>query len=64
MIHASVNLTVKDCKNILLWYELYFKKKNKPTRADINTYTKIKAMAISEREDDEKYDRIRIGRND
>ena len=64
MIHASVNLTVKDCKNILLWYELYFKKKNKPTRADINTYTKIKAMAIAEKEDDEKYDRIRIGRND
>ena len=64
MIHAVVDLTVKDCKNILLWYELYFKKKNKPTRADINTYTKIKAMAIAEKEDDEKYDRIRIGRND
>ena len=64
MIHAVVDLTVKDCKNILLWYELYFKKKNKPTRADINTYTKIKAMAIAEKEDDEKFDRIRIGRND
>lgn len=64
MIHASVGLTVNDCKNILLWYELYFKKKNKPTRVDINTYTKIKAMAIAEKEDDEKFDRIRIGRND
>ena len=64
MIHASVGLTVNDCKNILLWYELYFKKKNKPTQADINTYTKMKALAISEKEDDEKFDRIRIGRND
>ena len=64
MIHASVDLTVNDCKNILLWYELYFKKKNKPTRVDINTYTKIKAMAIAEKEDDEKFNRIRIGRND
>ena len=64
MIHASVGLTVNDCKNILLWYELYFKKKNKPTRVDINTYTKIKAMAIAEKEDDEKFNRIRIGRND
>ena len=64
MIHAVIDLTVRDCKNILLWYELYFKKKNKPTRADINTYTKIKAMAIAEKEDDEKYNRVRIGRND
>jgi hypothetical protein len=64
MIHASVGLTVKDCKNILLWYELYFKKKNKPTQADINTYTKMKALAISEKEEDDRYDRIRIGRND
>ena len=52
MIHGMVNLTTKDLQTILLWYELYFKKKNKPTRADINTYTKIKAMAIAEREDD------------
>ena len=59
-----IGLTTKDFKNILLWYELYFKKKNKPTRADINTYPKIKAMAIAEKEDDEKYNRIRIGRND
>ena len=43
MIHAVVDLTVKDCKNILLWYELYFKKKNKPTQSDINSYIKIKA---------------------
>ena len=64
MIHASVGLTVNDCKNILLWYELYFKKKNKPTQADINTYTKIKALAISEKEEDDRYNRIRIGRND
>ena len=64
MIHASVGLTVNDCKNILLWYELYFKKKNKPTQADINTYTKMKALAISEKEEDDRYDRIRIGRND
>ena len=53
MIHGMVNLTTKDLQPILLWYELYFTKKNKPTRADINTYTKIKAMAIAEREDDE-----------
>ena len=58
MIHAVVDLTVKDCKNILLWYELYFKKKNKPTQADINTYTKMKALAISGKEEDD--DRIRI----
>ena len=64
MIHASVDLTVNDCKNILLWYELYFKKKNKPTQRDINTYTKIKALAISEKEEDDRYNRIRIGRND
>ena len=64
MIHAVVDLTVKDCKNILLWYELYFKKKNKPTQADINTYTKMKALAISEKEEDDRYNRIRIGRND
>ena len=64
MIHGMVNLTTKDLQTILLWYELFFKKKNQPTRADINTYTKIKAMAIAEKEDDEKYNRIRIGRND
>ena len=64
MIHGMVNLTTKDLQTILLWYELYFKKKNKPTRADTNVYTKIKAMAIAEKDDDEKYDRIRIGRND
>ena len=64
MIHGMVNLTTKDCKNILLWYELYFKKKNKPTQADINTYTKIKAMAIAEKEEDDRYNRIRVGRDD
>ena len=64
MIHASVGLTVNDCKNILLWYELYFKKKNKPTQADINTYTKMKALAISGKEEDDRYDRIRVGRDD
>ena len=64
MIHAVVDLTVKDCKNILLWYELYFKKKNKPTQADINTYTKMKALAISEKEEDDRYNRIRVGRDD
>jgi hypothetical protein len=61
MIHAGVNLTVKDCKNILLWYELYFKKKNKPTQADNNTYTKMKALAISGKEEDDRYNRIRSG---
>ncbi|MDC0204095.1 hypothetical protein OAJ88_03515 [Candidatus Nitrosopelagicus sp.] len=64
MIHAVVDLTVKDCKNILLWYELYFKKKNKPTQADINTYTKMKALAISGKEEDDRYNRIRVGRDD
>ena len=64
MIHASVGLTVNDCKNILLWYELYFKKKNKPTQRDINTYTKIKALAISEKEEDDRYNRIRVGRDE
>mgnify|MGYP001079073382 CR=1 FL=1 len=64
MIHAVVDLTVKDCKNILLWYELYFKKKNKPTQADINTYTKMKALAISGKEEDGRYSRIRSGSYD
>jgi hypothetical protein len=64
MIHASVGLTVNDCKNILLWYELYFKKKNKPTQRDINTYTKIKALAISQKEEDDRYNRVRVGRDD
>ena len=64
MIHASVGLTVDDCKNILLWYELYFKKKNKPTQRDINTYTKIKALAISQKEEDDRYNRVRVGRDD
>ena len=64
MIHAMVDLTVKDCKNILLWYELYFKKKNKPTQRDINTYTKMKALAISEKEEDDRYNRIRVGRDE
>ena len=59
-----VDLSVKDCKNILLWYELYFKKKNKPTQADINTYTKMKALAISGKEEDDRYNRIRVGRDD
>ena len=58
MIHAVIDLTVKDCKNILLWYELYFKKKNKPTQADMNTYTKIKAFAISEKEEDDRFSRL------
>ena len=64
MIHAVVDLTVRDCKNILLWYELYFKKKNKPTQADINTYTKMKALAISGKEEDDRYNRIRVARDD
>ena len=64
MIHAVVDLTVRDCKNILLWYELYFKKKNKPTQADINTYTKMKALAISGKEEDDRFNRIRVGRDD
>ena len=60
MIHGMVNLTTKDLQTILLWYELYFKKKNKPTRADINTYTKIKAMAIAEREDAVSYTHLTL----
>ena len=64
MMGVHVGLTIKDCKNILLWYELYFKKKNKPTQADMNTYTKIKAFAISEKEEDDRYNRIRVGRDD
>ena len=59
-----VNLTTKDLQTILLWYELYFKKKNKPTQRDINTYTKMKALAISGKEEDDRYDRIRVGRDD
>ncbi len=58
MIGVHVGLTIKDCKNILLWYELYFKKKNKPTQADMNTYTKIKAFAISEKEEDDRFSRL------
>jgi hypothetical protein len=57
---------MKDCMNILLWYELYFKKKKKPTQSDINTYTKFKAFAISEKDDDDRFNRIvnRTGKND
>jgi|TARA_B110000116_G_scaffold232036_1_gene215257 hypothetical protein len=58
MMGVHVGLTIKDCKNILLWYELYFKKKNKPTQADMNTYTKIKAFAISEKEEDDRFSRL------
>ena len=58
MMGVHVGLTMKDCKNILLWYELYFKKKNKPTQADMNTYTKIKAFAISEREENDRFKRL------
>ena len=58
MMGVHVGLTIKDCKNILLWYELYFKKKNKPTQADMNTYTKIKAFAISENEEDDRFSRL------
>ena len=61
MIHAMIDLTLKDCKNILLWHELYFKKKNTPTQGDINTYIKIKALAISERDEYGKFDRILRG---
>ena len=57
-----IGLTTKDFKNILLLYELAFGKNNKPTQAYANTYTKIKAMAISEKEEDEKYDRVSGGR--
>ena len=64
MIHGMVNLTTKDLQTILLWYELYFKKKNKPTQRDINTYTKIKALAISQKEEDDRYNRVRVGRDD
>ena len=66
MMGVHVGLTIKDCKNILLWYELYFKKKKKPTQSDINTYTKFKAFAISEKDDDDRFNRIvnRTGKND
>ena len=66
MMGVHVVITMKDCMNILLWYELYFKKKNKPTQADMNTYTKIKAFAISEKDDDDRFNRIvnRTGKND
>lgn len=61
MIHGMIDLTIKDCQNILLWHELYFKKKNTPTQADINTYIKIKALAISEKDEHDKYNRILRG---
>ena len=35
MIHGMIDLTLKDCKNILLWHEC-FKKQNTPTQADID----------------------------
>jgi len=43
MIHAMIDLTIRDCKNILLWYELYFK---------------MQAMAISQKDEDERFSRI------
>ena len=57
MIHGMIDLTLKDCKNILLWHEC-FKKQNTPTQADIQTYIKVKALAISENEENDKYNRI------
>ncbi len=60
----EIELTLKDCKNILLWYELCFKRKNKPSQADINTLTKIKAFAISEKEDRERDKRIMQGKTE
>ena len=57
MIHGMIDLTLKDCKNILLWHE-YFKKKYTPTQADIQTYIKVKALAISENEENDKYNTI------
>ena len=38
MIHGMVNLTTKDLQTILLWYELYFKKKtNQHEQTSIRT---------------------------
>ena len=56
-------LTIKDLKNILLWYERMNAKHEDLTTSDNRTQIKIQAMLIYEEEDEEKentrYDRFR-----
>ena len=56
-------LTIKDLKNILLWYERMNAKHEDLTSSDNRTQIKIQAMLIYEEEDEEKentrYDRFR-----
>ena len=63
MIHAMIDLTIKDFKNILLWYEIY-SKNNRSTPADMDTYIKLQAMAISQKDEDDRFSRIRKGEDD
>ena len=57
------DLTIKDMKNILLWYERMNAKHEDLTTSDNRTQIKIQAMLIYEEEDEEKentkYDRFR-----
>ena len=53
----EVEFSLHDCKNVIYWYEIAFKRKHKPTQSDTNTFTKIKAFAISEQEDNERWQR-------
>ena len=59
--NLSVTFDLRDCKNILLWYERCFKKKQ-PTQRDINTVTKIKAYAISESEETSRRKKLFSGK--
>ena len=56
-------LTIKDLKNILLWYERMNAKHEDLTTSDNRTQIKIQAMLIYEEEDEEKentrYDRFK-----
>ena len=56
-IHGSVDLTERDFGNLLLWFR-QFKKNRDLSREDLNTYSKIKALAISEKEQNDRFSRI------
>ena len=54
-------LTIKDLKNILLWYERMNAKHEDLTNSDNRTQIKIQAMLIYQEEENEK-EKERFGR--
>ena len=57
-----INITLSDYKRILYWYDMCFKKKIKPTEADIKTWTKISALAICDSEEKQREKNILEGK--